>query len=453
MGKKNGRKYIGLDVGGTNITAAMILKSGEIISRAKQKTPRDCDASEVIAEIASTIKKLIQSDDGKSSDIAGIGIGIPGVVDPKSGIVTAAPNIALKGAHLGDELKDKFDAPVILGNDVNVGTIGECWLGAGREADSVVGIFIGTGIGGGIVQNRYLVTGSHNAAGEIGHIVMETNGPICGCGNKGCLEAIASRTAIEKEIRAAIASGRTSILADKLDDGVLKSKALLKALSGKDALVTEIIEKASETIGYACLTVRHLLDPDMIILGGGVIEACGDFVLSIVQRIVKDDKLLVGMESDLRVVRSTLGDDAGVLGAAAMAMAQEKGMKIDPVFPKYPKLKDVDLGEIKIGGNSVTEDVYIRGDGKIKERKKALSKKEHGTSHVIGIAEIRKACKGGTGLLVVGAGRDGAAKLSPESLKYLQREGIRYKISPTPEAIKEYNRATGVKAALIHLTC
>ena len=178
MANKTNRKFIGVDVGGTNITAAMAMESGEITSRAKQKTPRDCEASEVIKEISATIEQLIKSDDAKASDVAGIGIGIPGVVDPKSGIVTAAPNIALKGAHLGDELKDKFDAPVILGNDVNVGTIGECWLGAGRDADSVVGIFIGTGIGGGVVQDRRLVTGSHNAAGEIGHIVMETNGPI-----------------------------------------------------------------------------------------------------------------------------------------------------------------------------------------------------------------------------------------------------------------------------------
>ena len=210
--------------------------------------------------------------------------------------------------------------PVAVGNDVNLGTLGEKWLGAARGAGSVVGIFVGTGIGGGVIVDDHLVRGAREAAGEIGHIVMLPGGPRCGCGNRGCLEAVASRSAIEREIRKAVRAGGKSTLSKLLrrDKTPIKSKPLWRALKAKDPIVTDIMRRAAQFLGYACLTVRHLVDPDVIVLGGGVIEACGDFVLPIVQKIVASDAL-PGARRGGEIVESKLGDDAVALGAVAIA--------------------------------------------------------------------------------------------------------------------------------------
>ncbi len=320
MGKKDTTLCIGIDVGGTKISAALAEQSGNIIARNRQPTPRNGTAEDSLEAIVTCVKTLVSDAKVDLESVAGVGLGVPGTVDPEKGLVVDTPNMNLSGLRIVRRAEEKLGRPVAFDNDVNLGTLGESWLGAAQGADSTVGIFVGTGIGGAVLVGGKLVRGVRFAAGEIGHIVMEVDGPLCGCGNRGCLEAMASRTAIERDIREAVSSGRETILQEMLDGdlSIIKSGALKKALKKGDGLVTEVMEKASIVIGHACLTVRHLLDPEVIVLGGGVVEACGNFILPLVQEVVDSDALGAARNGG-RIVESSLGDDAVILGAVALA--------------------------------------------------------------------------------------------------------------------------------------
>jgi len=311
--------YVGVDVGGTKILAALVEPSGEVLARSRRPTPREGSARRTIGAIEKAIEDVLADGRVKPRRVAAVGLAIPGVVDSGAGRVVMTPNLNLSGTRVAPPLERSLGTNVFLGNDVSLGTLGEQWLGAARDADSAVGIFWGTGIGGGLIEGGRLVRGSREAAGEVGHIVMRVNGPRCGCGNRGCLEAVAARRAIERDIRRAIADGRPSVLRDLLADGVpvIKSKMLRRALAERDDVVTTIMRKAAEAIGRACVTVRRILDPELIVMGGGVIEACGDFALPIIRKVVGRDAM-AGDEPP-RIVASELGDDAVVLGAVAMA--------------------------------------------------------------------------------------------------------------------------------------
>jgi glucokinase len=318
----NGSKaklFMGIDVGGTKILAALTKRSGQIVGRKRRKTPRDATTDEVFAAIAGVIADLLETQKVRKGQLQGIGLAVPGVVDDAKGKVLVAPNVNLAGLKLAGPLEKQFSTKVALGNDVDLGTLGETWLGAGKQADPVVGIFPGTGIGGGIVIGGKLHRGHWGAAAEIGHMVMQIGGPQCGCGNYGCLEALASRTAIERDIRAAVDAGAKTALTDILDNDLsqIRSGALKKALAREDPLVTSVLRRVGEVLGHACVNVRHLLDPEVIVLGGGVMEACGKFLLPIITKIVEWDPL--NSRHDSNVVLSELGDDAVVLGAVALA--------------------------------------------------------------------------------------------------------------------------------------
>lgn len=311
--------YLGVDVGGTKILAVLADARGRVLARERCETPRGAPRKSLEA-IIGAMQGALAAGGVAPRELAAAGIAIPGVVDPDKGRVVVTPNMNLTGLGIRAAVRKSYDVPVAVGNDVNLGTLGEKWLGAARGAASVVGIFVGTGIGGGVVLDGRLVRGAREAAGEIGHIVMVPGGPRCGCGNYGCLEAVASRSAIERELRKAMKAGRKSVLSKLLGGsrGPIKSKALRRALKARDPLATGVMRRAAEFLGYACLTVRHLLDPQVIVLGGGVMEACGDFVLPIVQKVVGSDAL-PGARSGGKVVPSKLGDDAVALGAVAIA--------------------------------------------------------------------------------------------------------------------------------------
>ena len=328
MATENGsdRLYLGIDVGGTKVQASMVRESGEILTRQRRKTPRNEEPERELQAIEAAIDDAIAAANKKLKDVHAIGIAIPGVVDPRKGHVVVTPNMNLGGIPIGNHLRQRFEVPVAVGNDCNLGALGESWLGAGRNAKSMFAILVGTGIGGGFVRKGKLWRGARDAASEIGHTVIQIGGPLCGCGNRGCLEALASRTAIERDIRQAIDDGRPSVVSEltKGDLTVIRSRVLRKSLKAGDAVVTEVMRRAAEVLGYACLTVRHLIDPEVIVLGGGVIEACGDFVLPVVRQIVDADRL-PGAREGGGVVVSALGDDAVVLGAVALARAAAQG--------------------------------------------------------------------------------------------------------------------------------
>ena len=448
--------YLGIDVGGTKIQASLITQAGVVLSRHRCPTPREGGAEKVLEAVIAAAEETMESESIPRDRLTALGLAIPGVVNPEEGFVVVTPNMSLTGISVGPHLESHFGVPVALGNDCNLGALGESWLGSARGTSSSIAILVGTGVGSGIVRDGRLWTGAQESAGEIGHIVMQIGGPKCGCGNLGCLEALASRTAMERDIREGIAAGRTTVLTELLegDLSLIRSSSLRRALEANDELVTEVMQKASEVLGHGFLTVRHLIDPEVIVLGGGVAEACSRFMLPIIQGILDADQLTGAHEGGL--VLSALGDDAVVLGAAALA-ATKAGLspfeKKNAIRPKYPKIGEATFGEIAVGKKTHTGDIVIRVDGKVKKRKKDAVKERHGTSHVVDAKELRRVCRGGPEVVFVGSGHQGQMALNEEGQAFLSQRRIRLIATPTPELADAYNACSDRKAALIHVTC
>ena len=239
------------------------------------------------------------------------------------------------------------------------------------------------------------------------------------------------------------------------DLSVIRSGALKRALARDDELVGEVLRRAAEVLGHACLTVRHVLDPEVLVLGGGVMEACGDFMFPFVERIVNGDPYPGTPESG-RIVLSSLGDDAGVLGAVALAREHIGRSPFGrPLAAGVASLSITrsEFGRITVGMETYDGDVYIRTNGKVKTRKKKLAKRLYGDSHVIGPEEAAEVCKGAPEVLFVGAGHSSCVELNAEAEQYLRRRGVACQVLPTPQAVDAYNACRQRKAALIHVTC
>ena len=365
-----------------------------------------------------------------------------------------APNLDIAGLDLAAPVKKEFRVATCLGNDVNLGTLGEKWIGAARQAASAVGIFVGTGIGGGIIESGRLLTGHKGSAGEIGHMIMQVGGPRCGCGGRGCFEALASRTAIERDLRQAMSDGRKTVLDDLVESRSkpIRSSVLREALERKDNLVVEVMTRAAEVIGHACVSIRHVLDPEVIVLGGGVTEACGWFLLPIVERIVAGDTLLAKVSKG-KVVASELGDDAVALGAVAMAQQAlgRNPFKLSPPLLLCPMISKVGPNSITVGGRTYEEDIVIRADCKVKKRRKILEK-AGGEEDQIVLAELEKVCKGTPATLIVGAGLKKMVQLGLGPQSWLAKRNIRVEVLPTVKAVEVYNRTKGRKAAWIRVS-
>jgi glucokinase len=450
------RLYLGVDIGGTKVQSSLVWESGEIIGREKSPTPRKGGPERVVAAVEKCMDEIVRKNGVTPADITAIGIAVPGVVDPDRGIVVKAPNMNLTGVDLGALLKARFKLPIIIGNDGNFGALGETWLGSARNAKSALYICVGTGIGSGLVQRGRLWRGDREAAGEIGHMIMQLGGPKCGCGAHGCFEALASRTAIERDLRDAMAAGRKSVLLELAggDLSVIRSGMIRKALDVEDELVCEVMRHAAEVLGYACLNVRHLIDPEAIVFGGGVIEACSDFIMPIVENIVGLDTM-PGARDGGHVLLSALGDDAVVLGAVAAArklVGRSPFKKQFLVKPVYPQITRARLGEVVVGGDSFGRDIYISVGGKVKKRDEDKAKQLCGSAYTIGPKELEKVCRGGPEILFIGTGKSGTLELTEEARRFLTQRSIKCEIVPTAKIADAYNGSKLRKAALIHVS-
>ena len=316
-----GTNVIGVDMGGTKILSAVIDAEGNILGTAKVPTKADEGTSVVIDRIANSIRKAINKSNVTPDSIQAVGIGAPGPLDPATGVVIFAPNLGWRDVPLKAELEARVGFPTFVDNDVNVGTLGEHVFGAGRGFQNVVGIFVGTGIGGGIILQGELFHGASKTAGEIGHIIVKAGGPRCGCGTRGCLEAIASRTAMTKQFQKAILKkGKASVLS-KLTGGdlrAIRSGVLAKAIRANDKLTLKVIKKTTKYLGIGIGSIVNFLNPEMIVLGGGVVEALDDTFLDSIRAAAKKYALPNTLDG-VQIVQAELGDNAGILGAAALA--------------------------------------------------------------------------------------------------------------------------------------
>jgi glucokinase len=284
---------------------------------------------------------------------------------------------------------------------------------------------------------------------------MQTDGPLCGCGGHGCLEALASRTAIERDIRQGIAAGRKTVLAESVSDGsgVIRSNVLRRALEVKDELVQEVMTRAAQVLGLACLQIRQLLDPEVIVLGGGLIEACKSHILPIVLEVMATDGMAKA-RSGGKVVVSSLGDDAGVLGAVALAqqyLGHDPLEKVRSAVRRHPTIAEVGDDSITVDSVTYDRDIYIRVDGKVGKRTKSHGEANSDAPAVVEPADLKRVCKGDPSILIIGTGGNGTVVLSDDAEEFLRKRGIVYEPLPNREAADAYNVIRGRKAALIHL--
>ena len=315
---------VGIDLGGTSLLAVATSRKGKILGRHKRKTYAEEGASAVLKRIEHTVRDAVHKAGYKLSNVRAIGIGAPGPLDPKAGVILHAPNLGptWNDLPLAAHLSKSLGPPVYLGNDVNVGAIGEHALGAGRGFKNLVAIFVGTGIGGGLILNGRLYRGVRYTAGEVGHMVLKADGPVCGCGKHGCAEALASRTAIERDIRAEIEAGRESVVPSLMKASgrdMITSSVIEQALDRDDPVVSKVMAAAEYYAGLMVANIVNLLDPEVVVLGGGVVERLGERYLEPVRVTAERYYLNQKDRSKIHVVATQLGGNAGVLGAAMMA--------------------------------------------------------------------------------------------------------------------------------------
>ncbi len=308
---------LGVDLGGTDTKFAVLDRFGTIVRKEKFPTEALLPVDEVIKLLADRIRLMIGDD-----KVLGVGLGVPSPVNSKEGLVYHAPNLGRNGwinvpviellrKHLGDSLQ------IDLNNDANAAAWGEYWCGIGRGTDTMILFTLGTGVGGGIIVNGKLHVGGDDAAGELGHMVIEIDGEPCGCGNLGCLEAYASATAIKRMVREALEDNKkTSIVIPEKGIDYLGAKAVFDAAAEGDAVAKNILSRLTHALGVACGNMIHIFNPDMIAFSGGI-AAAGDILFDPIRDIAKK-MAFERPGTRCKIIPASLGNDAGVIGNAGL---------------------------------------------------------------------------------------------------------------------------------------
>ena len=322
-----GRKTvaIGVDLGGTTFSVGLVTPDGEIIARESYDTPRSEDEPLALAAVASAVGGIMEQETVKPGELLGIGIGIPGPVDPESGVIRRAPNLPeLDGVNAVEIVSGELDfgdedsLPIIIANDAFCATLAELRWGAGREVENLVMFTLGTGVGGGIALDNRVRRGPRQIMGEVGHIIVDPHGRRCGCGNHGCLEAMAGRDGMVNAAVRMLEEGMPSVLAERggpTHDG-LSPRIISEAAHEGDEVALRVMNASGHYIGIALCSCIVLVDPDLILLGGGI-AAAGDVLFEPIRRTVRHRSLISGFDVD-RIVAAELGNVAGTYGAGAL---------------------------------------------------------------------------------------------------------------------------------------
>jgi glucokinase len=313
---------IGLDLGGTKMNAAVVDAEGRVVCSERQKTLASDGASGVIERIVGICVRLRTQLADRGEQLRALAIGVPGAVDDEGGVVDKAPNLGWEGVQLAEPLEKALGVRVFLDNDVRVAVLGEHAFGVGRGTRTLVGLFVGTGVGGGVVIDGHLHRGGRGVAGEVGHMTVLPHGPRCGCGRRGCVEALASRTAMLREVRRRIDKGwdsRVLRLMKKEGRTDLTSSVIEKALALEDPLMQKVVDEAQYYLGLAAGSLANLLDPEVIVIGGGVAERLGERFVAPIRAHAYKHLLAQRDRERVQIVPTALKDLAAPLGAAFLA--------------------------------------------------------------------------------------------------------------------------------------
>jgi glucokinase len=320
------RYWVGFDLGGTKMLAAVFDRDFKLVGSQRRKTKTSEGLRGSVSRIVATLDQALEQAGVRRSQVAGIGFGVPAFVDLERGVVLKAPNLGWNNVPLRKRLSRQLGAPVVVANDVDAGTYGEYRFGAGRKARCVVGVFPGTGIGGGCVYNGAILSGRRVSCMEIGHVPVQADGPLCGCGQRGCLEAVASRLAIAAEAAKAAYRGQAPHLLKLAgtDIAKIRSGVLRASIEAGDKMVERIVRHAAGQIGQALVGVVNLLAPDVVVLGGGLAEEMPDLFCEEARQAIQKG-VIPALRDVARISPARLGDNACVLGAAALAAAAAEG--------------------------------------------------------------------------------------------------------------------------------
>ncbi|VFM96921.1 MAG: glucokinase [Candidatus Kentron sp. G] len=317
--KSHERKYrIGIDLGGTKLLGIVFDEDFKPKGQERVKTKAQSGKQTGIGRMVDLVRAAMEKANIKPEQLLGIGVGCPGPLELDTGIVLEMPNLGWKNTPVRQGLENAFDCPVAVLNDVDAGIYGEWRFGAAKNARCAVGVFPGTGIGGGCVYNGDIILGKNGSCMEVGHIPVVENGPLCGCGQKGCLEAVASRLAISAAAAAAAYRGEAPHLRSVAgtDLSSIRSSLLAASIKAGDTAVEKIVRDAAKRIGWACAGIVNLLAPDVIVLGGGLVEALPNIFKQEVSKATRD-RVMPTYRNSFRVVAAELGDNATAMGAAA----------------------------------------------------------------------------------------------------------------------------------------
>jgi glucokinase len=316
MAKKD-RAVVGIDLGATKMLVG-VLKGRKVLATVKARTDPAGGEREFFATIAATVAKALEEAGLKPRQLTAVGAGCPGVLDYRSDRIVSSANIPfIKDYPLARKLQKLFKVPAAVENDANMGLYGEQQFGAAAGCEHVAGFFLGTGIGGALILDGKLYRGSSGAAGELGHIFIDPLGPACGCGNRGCLEALAGRLALAGEAAALAARGGAPRLLNEAGADVrkLKSGALARAVEAGDRQLKELVRRKAALVGIAMADIVNTLDPECIVLGGGLVEAMGGLIVPAAEESMRRHAM-PDIAAHVTVVPAKLGDMAIVMGAA-----------------------------------------------------------------------------------------------------------------------------------------
>jgi glucokinase len=313
---------IGVDLGGTNVRAALTDRQGQILHEARRSSLSDQTPEGTLANIRDAIREILEKQGIAAAEVVGIGIGLPGIMDDARGVVFWSPNFPLwENVPVAQQVGGPVHLPVTLLNDAKCAAMGELEFGAARGARHMVMITVGTGVGGAFVVDGQLLLGPNGSIGEVGHMTIDPDGPLCGCGNHGCWERFCGRDAIVDRTVRRLQRGRPSTLLEKVDrPGEVTPALVAQAAAAGDALSIEIMEETGFYIGVGVANLINIMNPEVFVVGGGIAQA-GDVLFGPLRRTVAARAVALQAKT-ARIVPAELGDNAGVMGAAARALHQ-----------------------------------------------------------------------------------------------------------------------------------
>ncbi|MFW5648192.1 MAG: ROK family protein [Candidatus Alkaliphilus sp. MAG34] len=312
--------FIGIDLGATEIKTGIVSKDGRIINKSTAHTPINGGVDSIVDSIDMLITELLKTDNKTIQPVKGIGIGIPGVCNDE-GLVYYAPNLFWNNVPLGDLLREKTSFPIFVENDATMAVLGEATYGAAKGVSNCVLITLGTGIGGGIIINGDVYSGSHGIGSEIGHMIVGENFYNCNCGNNGCLETFSSATALIKYTEKLLSDYDNSLILEKINDiKGLDAKLIFDCAKEGDFVANKTVDRLVKYLAIGIGNIINILDPEMVIMGGGISKA-GNYLIDKLNREVPKNIWLKSMNLT-EIVSAGLGNDAGIMGSAVYAKSR-----------------------------------------------------------------------------------------------------------------------------------